>query len=120
MMFRLLPLLVICLLVFCCGCQKTARDLPLDPELARSSLTKALDAWVAGKKPEDLQPEIIMGDPAWKSGKKLISYEVKTAEEHSDGTNLHIAVARKLEGSDTPSDIVYIVGTSPVITIFPQ
>ena len=115
----------VCLLflVALCGCTQAPKELPLDPALARNSLQKAMEAWVEGKAPEDLKP-IIVGDPDWKNGKKLTSFEILTKEETSDGSNLHIQVVRKFgesgeaEGAESP--VTYIVGTSPVITIFPQ
>lgn len=104
------------------GCENSARDYPLNADVAHASLEKALTAWVEGKKPDDLKPEIIMGDFTWDSGKKLVSFEILTDGESSDGTNLHIKVNRKFNtnGKESESQVLYIVGTSPVITIFPQ
>lgn len=105
------------------GCARTARDLKLDADVARTALEKALSAWVEGKQPGDLRPEITVGDSLWKAGQKLISYEIKTANEKSDGTNLYIPVIREIKdskGKVTKSEMIYVVGTSPVITIFPQ
>lgn len=107
------------LLVFgLCGCSQETPSHPLDPELARASVQKAMQAWVDGKTPEELKPEIVVGDPAWGQGKKLVSFEVVASEESSDGSNLHIPVKRKFDSEE--SEVTYIVGTSPVITIFPQ
>jgi len=106
-----------------CGCSKTARDLALDADLARTSLDKALSAWVDGKKPTDLKPQIIVGDSAWKTGKTLVSFEIKQAAEHSDGTNLYIPVDCRFKdahGKVSTSETIYVVGTSPVVTIFTQ
>lgn len=109
-----------------CGCSsKAPTEHPLNPELARTSLQKAMQAWVEGKTPDDLKPGIIMGDVAWKQGKKLSSFEIVASEETSDGSNLHIPVTRKFEGGEDPNagtdaKVTYIVGTSPVVTIFPQ
>lgn len=105
------------------GCSRTARDLKLDANVARAALEKAMQAWVDGKKPADLKPEITVGDSVWNSGKTLVSFEIKTTEEKSDGTNLYIPVVRQLKddkGRITKSEMLYVVGTSPVITIFPQ
>lgn len=120
--FRLFCGLSLCLISNLSGCGSSARDLPLDLEVAHVSLDKAMQAWVAGQKPVDLKPEIVVGDSAWDSGKTLVSYEILTAEERSDGTNLHVPVKRKFntQGKETESRVVYIVGTSPVITIFPE
>jgi hypothetical protein len=105
------------------GCARSARDLSLDPELARASLQRAMQAWSEGKKPADLRPEIIMGDHAWDKGVKLVSFTIQTAEERSDGTNLYLPVLREFKddrGKTSRSTTTYIVGTSPSITIFPQ
>jgi hypothetical protein len=111
------------LALYVCGCGTTARSLALDAQLARDSLDKALQAWVEGKKPADLKPEITMGDVAWEGGKTLVSFEIKQSEEKSDGTNLYIPVVCSFKdsgGAVSKSETIYVVGTSPVITIFPQ
>lgn len=101
------------------GCsQGNTPSHPLDQELARASVQKAMQAWVDGKTPKELEPEIVVGDPSWQQEEKLISFEIVTNEETSDGSNLHIVVKRKFDSSD--SEVTYIVGTSPVVTIFPQ
>lgn len=112
-------LLSVCLTA---GCSSEATALPLDEELARSSVQQALEAWKSGKKPADLQPTITIGDPAWDSGRKLKEFEILRDEETSDGSNLHIRVQRVFEdgGAKSESRVIYIVGTSPVITIFPR
>jgi len=100
------------------GCAKETPSYPLDQELARASVQKAMQAWVDGKSPQDLKPEIIVGDRSWEQGEKLLSFEILKDEETSDGSNLHIRVVQKFESSE--STTTYITGTSPVITIFPQ
>ena len=101
------------------GCSSgDAPSYPLDKELARGSVQKAMQAWVDGKTPKELQPDIVVGDPAWEQGKKLVSFEIVADEETTDGSNLHIRVKRKLDSSE--SKVTYIVGTTPVVTIFPQ
>ena len=101
------------------GCSSgDAPSYALDKELARSSVEKAMQAWVDGKTPKELQPDIVVGDPAWEQGRKLVSFEILADEETTDGSNLHIRVKRKLDASE--SKVTYIVGTTPVVTIFPQ
>ncbi|MFM7056213.1 MAG: hypothetical protein ACKO2P_04745 [Planctomycetota bacterium] len=114
-------LLMSLLMAVGCGSGETP-SLPLDEELARSSVQQALEAWQAGKKPADLRPEITMGDPAWEAGRSLKSFSILRDEETSDGSNLHIRVQRTFGdgGGTADSTVVYIVGTSPVITIFPR
>lgn len=110
------------LLISLWGCGQPTPSHPLDADLARSSVQRALQAWVDGKTPKEVQAEFIVGDVAWEQGKKLVSFEILTDEETSDGSNLHIRVKRKLAngGVATESQVTYIVGTSPVVTIFPQ
>jgi hypothetical protein len=101
------------------GCSSgDAPSYALDKELARSSVQKAMQAWVDGKRPKDLQPDIVVGDTAWEQGKKLVSFEIKADEETTDGSNLYIRVKRTIGSSE--SNVTYIVGTTPVVTIFPQ
>ncbi|MFN9717359.1 MAG: hypothetical protein ACK58L_01610 [Planctomycetota bacterium] len=100
------------------GCQQEAQPYPLDETLARDSVKTAMQAWVDGKKPADLKPGIIVGDTSWENGRKLVSFEILSNEESSDGSNLHIRVQRKFDSGE--SKVTYIVGTSPVVTIFPQ
>ena len=112
-------LLFVCSLIGC----GAARTFPLDVELARSSVEQAMEAWVNGESPEDLQPDIIVGDTAWKEGAKLLSFEILSdRDDFEDGSNLHLQVKRKIAGARGPSEstVKYIVSTSPVITIFPQ
>ena len=112
-------ILVFLLLFGLWGCsQGDTPSHPLDQDLARASVQKAMQAWVDGKTPKELEPEIVVGDSSWQQGEKLVSFEIVTIEETSDGSNLHIVVKRKFDSSD--SEVTYIVGTSPVITIFPQ
>lgn len=101
------------------GCSSgDAPSYPLNKELARSSVQKAMEAWVSGKTPKELQPDIVIGDTSWENGKKLTSFEIVADEETTDGSNLYIRVKRKM-GSEE-SKVTYIVGTTPVVTIFPQ
>jgi len=109
----------LCLVLWLSSCSSgAAPSHPLNEDLARESLQKAMQSWVDGKAPKDLRPDIVVGDPAWEQGRKLVSFEILAGEETTDGSNLHIPVKRKLDASE--STVTYIVGTSPVVTIFPQ
>lgn len=124
-MFRsqVLIVCVIALPMSLWGCGTSARNLALNSDLARTSLEKAMKAWVDGKKPSDLKPEIIISDASWSAGTTLVSFEIKKEGAYSDGTNLTIPVVRELRdtgGKVSKSETIYVVGTSPVITIFPQ
>jgi hypothetical protein len=104
------------------GCGNGAK-LSLDENLARESLRTALDSWKQGDKPAALKersPAIVMGDADWDAGKRLVGYTVR-AKEFDDGYNLHCTVELVFAGNGDGSRrvvVTYIVGTSPVITIF--
>ena len=104
------------------GCQRGTPSFALDSAVAHAALEKSMQAWVDGQTPIDLQPEIIIGDTDWNNGQKLVSYEILIREETTDGSNLHIPVKRRFKSSGkySESQVAYIVGTSPVVTIFPQ
>jgi hypothetical protein len=102
------------------GCDRSARSLSLDEPKAREACTTALNAWKEGKKPADLKPGIVVGDETWDSGKSLSAFEI-LPDEKSDGTNLHIPVRLTLKdgkGKESKMEVLYIVGTSPVVTVF--
>lgn len=110
-----------------CG-PRGAVDLTLDKELARASLTRFLDAWRDGQTTDQLakaSPAIIGRDPAWADGQKLLTHELLS--ETDDGANLHARVKLTLGGKSeaaggkttrTSVDVVYVIGTSPVVTVF--
>jgi hypothetical protein len=103
------------------GCAR--RNAPSDPQLARQSLTTALESWKAGDPPTKIReslPPITMVDPAWEAGQKLESYEV-VGQEVDDGVNLTCPVklvCTDKSGKKSTAQIKYVVGTAPQITIF--
>lgn len=109
----------LCLLILLSGCSTGGEEShPLEAELARSSLRQAMQAWVDGRSPKELLPEIVVGDPDWEQGRRLDAFEILLTQETTDGSNLHIPVKRRFDNSE--SIVTYIVGTSPVVSIFPQ
>ncbi len=120
--WRPIGLVVFLLPLLLSGCGGEAAPYALDQDLARKSVQKAMQAWVEGKQPKELQPEIVVGDQAWEKGRRLVEFEVLSKEETTDGSNLHIRVLRTFDdnGIKSKSRVTYIVGTTPVITIFPQ
>lgn len=120
--FRLLACSALCVtLMGIGGCGDAAKVFPVDADVARESLDEAMQAWVAGKKPKDLQPEIYATDQDWVAGKKLVSYKILDDEE-IQGSNVNLRVKRKLNPEDPAVDptVKYIITTTPVITITPQ
>jgi hypothetical protein len=120
--WRPVGLVVFLLPLLLSGCGGEAAPYALDQDVARNSVQKAMQAWVDGKQPKELQPEIVVGDQAWEKGRRLADFEVLSKEETTDGSNLHIRVLRTFDdnGVKSKSRVTYIVGTTPVITIFPQ
>jgi hypothetical protein len=105
------------------GCGGThSKPMPLDEQVAKDSFTAFLEAWKAGEQQAALKnktPSIVGGDPDWDAGAKLVSYKVLDTAK-SDGSNLHPTaelVLQTTQGRQT-SKITYVVGTSPVITVF--
>jgi hypothetical protein len=103
-----------------CG-PPSAQDLALDKDTARNSLTAFLDCWKSGGEPDALKalsPAIIGRDTDWDNGRKLVSYTL--GPETDDGTNLHITAELVVAGrsGQAKKAVDYIVGTSPVITVF--
>jgi hypothetical protein len=101
------------------GCEQTARDLTLDEDKARLACQSFLTAWQEGKKVEELKPEIIGRDYAWDAGDQLVTFAFLSGEKN-DGTNLHLPVELSLKtakGTESKSKVVYVVGTSPVVTV---
>ena len=110
--------LLLCLLS--AGCGGEGRTLPLDKDGARDALKDFLNAWKAGEKNTDLEPDIYGRDEDWDNGKKLIEYEVQT-KEMDGGSNLHIPVLLTMkdsQGTESKVEVVYIVGTSPKVSVF--
>ena len=89
---------------------------------AREALTKALDAWKAGRKADEMRnenPEVIVGDPDWKDGRRLTAYQIGSGM--FDGKNLRVPVTLTVEQPPRGQRKVvanYIVGTRPVVTLF--
>lgn len=114
---RLCSAALVCCLAF--GCEQTARDLALDQDKAHEACEAFLTAWKEGKQVEDLKPEIIGRDYAWDAGDQLVSFGFLPGEKN-DGTNLHMPVELTLKdskGKESKSKVIYVVGTSPVVTV---
>lgn len=112
------------LLLAAAGCGAPTYS-PTKPALARESLQTALNHWKDGGKPSDLaqhNPPILVGDEDWEAGKQLLRFGL-LEPERDDGANLHVPVRLVLaDGEAREQEVVvtYIVGTSPVVSIFRQ
>jgi hypothetical protein len=108
------------------GCNDSgAKSLALDEALAKASLTKTLDAWKAGQSSESLKsqdPAINTNDWAWDQGYQLKEYRL-LGGDRSDGANLHCPVELSVVDKQKrlqKQAALFVVGTSPVITVFRQ
>ncbi len=102
------------------GCGYSAQNLSLDQDQARQACETFLKAWQKGGTSKALEPEIVGTDEAWKAGMKLVSFEV-LPDEFNDGTNLHMKVKLTLaddSGKTSETNVTYVVGTSPRVTVF--
>jgi hypothetical protein len=105
------------------GCSNKMESHPVDPNLARNTLDAVLKSWQEGATPESWQqkaPSVVVQDMDWKSGKKLKSFEVVEPTETVDA-NLHCQVKLVFEDPEQGEEeqtVKYVVGTSPVLTVF--
>lgn len=102
------------------GCERNARGLSVNNAAARDACQTFLTAWKDGKKSQDLAPKITGKDSDWDSGYVLESFEI-LPEERSDGANIFFTVRQTLKtpaGAVQQQEVGYVVGTSPVVTVF--
>jgi hypothetical protein len=115
---RLLVLALLCVASVGCGDGSTRRQ-PVNATKAQEACKAFLKAWQDGKKSDDLKLEIIGADEAWRSGKKLVSFEI-LPNETNDGSSLQISVQLILKddtGGESKSNVTYAVSTAPVVTV---
>jgi hypothetical protein len=102
------------------GCGATPRQ--AEPETARATLRRALDAWQNGASPEAFQgasPTVTIVESRWQQGIRLLRYEL-----NSDGTpsgfDVQFAVKLSLQdraGKKFQEKALYNISTSPVLVI---
>jgi hypothetical protein len=124
--FGLRPAICACFLttvaLFICGCDKTSAPAPADEGAAKETLTKALDAWQRGEKPEALKsasPSIVVSDNRWESGNRLTKYELDgdgkpSGAQQAFKVKLWLTDAKGKEVKDIAE---YQVGTKPILTV---
>jgi hypothetical protein len=96
-----------------CGTQQA----PITPaDTAQAALEAALGAWREGRAPNALmntQPPILVADSEWTGGRKLTEYRI--VREDPSPSDRRFTVALRYEGTDSDSEVPYIViGTDPV------
>jgi hypothetical protein len=117
--FRTVLLAPILLLVTQFGCQGSAE--PAAPELARQTLSEALDAWQSGEMPEAFRERssITVVEPKWKAGFRLLEFEVIGNGEMS-GFDWQCRVRLSLQnagGKKMQERAIYSISTSPALVI---
>lgn len=114
---KVLPL-VICLSLL--GCSASHR---VQPDVAEKTLRTTLEAWKNGQAADSLQkgtPPIVVQDLDWVGGSKLVNFEILPGGKPVDA-NLYAQVKLTLldsKGSESERTVTYVVGTSPVLTVF--
>lgn len=106
------------------GCRsKASIEHRVEQSVARDTLKSVLNSWQDGATPESWQkksPQVVVQDMDWKSGAKLKSFEILGEGEAIDA-NLYCQVKLRFSPSHngkSESQVTYLVGTSPVITVF--
>jgi hypothetical protein len=109
------------IVTFTAGCGRKAdiKDYIPSQEPARQALSTALDAWKAGKKPDEIgasNPAVQGFDVQWSAGQKLTAYElVGPAPAAGEDQNQRFTVKLTL-GSESPKETTYVVvGKDPIL-----
>lgn len=114
-------LLSACLLA--AGCGSPAEQHRVDAETARATLKNVLTSWQEGATTESWQsasPQVVVQDMEWQQGAALESFEILAGDEAVDA-NLRCPVrlvVRSPDGGTSERTVTYLVGTSPVLTVF--
>ncbi|MGH7191934.1 MAG: hypothetical protein ACREJM_00190, partial [Candidatus Saccharimonadales bacterium] len=103
---------MLCCLGLAQGCrQPSAQDYVPDDAAGRAALTTALDAWKAGKAPDQIGatgPAVQAQDTQWRDGQKLAAYEIiGPAPASADDPNRCYTVRLTLAGAAAPQEMVY-------------
>ena len=110
-------LLLVCATLSVFGCKRTdIKDYVPPDEAARQALTTALEAWKAGKTPDQIgatSPTISVQDTSWGAGKKLTAYEI-VGPATGDDQNRRFTVKLTLDAA-TPQETTFVVfGKDPI------
>ena len=113
---RWLPLVA----VLAAGCGSGSLPPAADPDLARQTLTTALDAWKAGETAESLaarQPPLFFND--LKADHALLAYTIADGHEvYGQSVRLSATLTLKLPGGATKErKVVYLIDTAPALVV---
>lgn len=96
---------------------------PVNTVKAQDALKTTLERWKSGGKCDELKaesPSITVQDLDWEGGKSLVAFEILD-DGKNDDANLRVSVDLTLRdkgGREQKKKVKYVVGTSPVITVF--
>lgn len=90
---------------------------PTDKNDGVALLRTVLEAWQAGKSPNELKdgrPSITVVDSTWNGGTKLAKFEIDEAAAQPNGYDLGCAVKLWLgDGKKPPVSVRYVIALSP-------
>jgi hypothetical protein len=112
---RRLGLVLATMALLAAGCMKTRPEI-VEADEALATLNAALEAWQSGATPATLREErsIIVTDPAWAKGAKLIKFEIE--EDHTKQSGYDLVISAKLwldDGRKSPQKAKFTVSTTP-------
>jgi hypothetical protein len=120
---RLFAVALLCSFVLT-GCGSAAyQSAPVDPSMARDTLTRVMESWREGESVDSLReelPPVVVQDFDWTGGMKLLDYEL-VGEGKPVDANLIAQVKLTLEdkqGTQSEKTVTYVVGTAPALTVF--
>src|SRR6059058_3092357 len=97
------------------GCGGASKPQPADPEQARTALRVALDAWQQGGAAESLKdrrPALIVVDYEWRSGYRLVRYQLEKDEPLGADLRCHVKLSlQNNRGKSVQKTAIYSVGT---------
>lgn len=105
------------------GCD-SGRLKPVNVDLARDTLIQTLDHWKSDGTIDELRegtPSIIVQEPLWSRGKKLVDYTINDDGKPADANwfcEVELLLESENGGEPTKKTVTYVVGTHPVITVF--
>jgi hypothetical protein len=119
MKFRAGLTILVLTLVMALGCRQTAQQ--SEPEQARETLRRALDAWQQGESQAALQKQssITAVDPHWQAGVRLLQYEI-IGDGNSSGFDWQCQVRLSLQdngGKSSQAKATYSISTAPALVV---
>ena len=116
-------LVCVVLITFMMGCSPSLPPIA-NGKIAEDSLSKALQAWKSGDRPDSVQalrPPILFNDQLWANGAQLIDYRIHPGQQNGMGWNCEVSLSlRDSDGEDVERDVAYQIDTQPQIVIVQQ